>query len=210
MPRSQQNQRPSRGKRRKGRPLKNAGVARSDILRAALEVFAQRGLEGASLREIARKAKVDPALPHHYFDGKVDLFLSAVRMRLQPPSPGSVPPDETENQRAARLIRTFFERWGDGSTAQPFRALIASTAASPAVARLVQKLFVSQLFPYVAKRLGRSNADRQAGLVAAQLIGLGVIRNVLALEPLASMPLEEFSLLTAPGVAAALRTEGPP
>jgi AcrR family transcriptional regulator len=194
-----------RGKRRTGRPSQEIGVARSDILRAALAVFALRGLEGASMREIARNAKVDPALLYHYFKGKEDLFLSAVRVRLQPPSPSAIPANESQDERAARLIRTFFERWGDGSKSQAFVALVASTSASPRMARLVRNLFVSDLFPHVAKRLGRSNADIQAGLVASQLIGLGVIRNVLALEPLAGMPLADFARLAAPAVAVALR-----
>ena len=44
------------------------------ILDAARAEFAAKGYDQTSLRGIARAADVDPALVHHYFDGKPALF----------------------------------------------------------------------------------------------------------------------------------------
>lgn len=53
--------------------------SRQRILRAALGVFAESGFDGASLREIARRAKVhQPAIAYH-FDNKEMLWKSAAR-----------------------------------------------------------------------------------------------------------------------------------
>ena len=69
-----------------GRPRKERGGAstRSAILRAAADEFAERGYEAASLRAIARRAGVDSALVHHYFDGKADLFAATLEAPLRP------------------------------------------------------------------------------------------------------------------------------
>src|ERR1700679_4100590 len=60
------------------------GNARDDIVQAARETFATQGYEGTSLRAVARAAGVDAALVHHYFDGKDDLFMTAMALPFDP------------------------------------------------------------------------------------------------------------------------------
>ena len=57
---------------------------KGDIIEAATRVFARKGYDGASLRAIAREAGVDPALVHHYFDGKASLFVAAMALPFDP------------------------------------------------------------------------------------------------------------------------------
>ena len=47
------------------------------LVRAALQVLAEEGLEGLSLRGVARRAGVSRAAPYHYFSDKAEL-ISAV------------------------------------------------------------------------------------------------------------------------------------
>ena len=51
---------------------------RATIQRAALALFSSLGYDKVSLRAIARQAEVDPALIHHYFTSKSDLFAQTV------------------------------------------------------------------------------------------------------------------------------------
>lgn len=51
---------------------------REELLKAALRVFATRGVEGASMREIATEAGVVPGLLHHYFGKKELLVLEVI------------------------------------------------------------------------------------------------------------------------------------
>ena len=51
---------------------------RGTICRAALTLFSTIGYDKVSLRAIAREADVDPALIHHYFSSKSDLFAQTV------------------------------------------------------------------------------------------------------------------------------------
>ena len=57
---------------------------KGQIIDAAKRVFAAKGYDGASLRAVAREAEVDPALVHHYFDGKASLFVAAMALPFDP------------------------------------------------------------------------------------------------------------------------------
>ena len=47
-------------------------------------MLAAKGYDGASLRAVAHEAAVDPALVHHYFDGKASLFVAAMALPFDP------------------------------------------------------------------------------------------------------------------------------
>jgi len=50
------------------------------ILEAAVAVFARKGLDGATIRLVGRKAGVNSALIYYYFENKRKLFEEAIRM----------------------------------------------------------------------------------------------------------------------------------
>lgn len=54
------------------------------LLAAALKVFARDGLEGASLRAIAREAGCDPALIYYHFENKEAVFSALLEARIPP------------------------------------------------------------------------------------------------------------------------------
>jgi AcrR family transcriptional regulator len=54
------------------------GPARERILAAALEVFAERGFDGARTRDIAERAGANLGLLTYYFSGKEQLWQAAV------------------------------------------------------------------------------------------------------------------------------------
>lgn len=68
------------------RPGRRAGSpdTRAQILDAARAEFARAGLSGATVRSIATAAGVDPALVHHYFGTKQDLYLAALTIPVDP------------------------------------------------------------------------------------------------------------------------------
>ena len=52
---------------------------RERLMRTALELFSERGLDGGSMREIARRAGVNVATAYHHFGSKRGLFLAVCR-----------------------------------------------------------------------------------------------------------------------------------
>ena len=69
--------------RRRGRRPGGADT-RAALLEAARAEFAERGYEGATVRVIAERAGVDPAMVNHWFGGKEALFTAALDMPLDP------------------------------------------------------------------------------------------------------------------------------
>jgi len=59
-----------------------SGVARNDILGAALKIFARDTFEGASLQEIARIANIGQPLVHYHFGSKDNLWRAAIEYAL--------------------------------------------------------------------------------------------------------------------------------
>src|SRR5256885_14286274 len=84
---------------------------REAIVEAARKAFAERGYDRASIRAIATSAGVDPALVHHYFGTKDELFLATVNAPIDPATilPAVLAGDRDELPE--RLVRTFVSVW---------------------------------------------------------------------------------------------------
>jgi TetR/AcrR family transcriptional regulator len=65
-------------------PAKDQHETREAILRAAVELFAESGLNGASIAGIAKRAGVTKSLVMYYFPTKEELWREAVDFRIAP------------------------------------------------------------------------------------------------------------------------------
>lgn len=54
-------------------------ASRARILKAATEIFAQKGPEGTRVDEIAEKAGINKRMLYHYFGSKEDLYVEVLR-----------------------------------------------------------------------------------------------------------------------------------
>lgn len=54
-------------------------ASRARILKAATEIFAQKGPEGSRVDEIAEKAGINKRMLYHYFGSKEDLYVEVLR-----------------------------------------------------------------------------------------------------------------------------------
>ncbi|MBK0328535.1 TetR family transcriptional regulator [Rhodobacteraceae bacterium F11138] len=68
-------------KQRQRAPSKRALQSRERILDAAERVFARKGFDGATIREIAAEAGTQVGLVHHHGGGKATLFARTVERR---------------------------------------------------------------------------------------------------------------------------------
>lgn len=100
---------------RTGRRRGNAGT-RQQILDIARTQFADLGYEGVSLRGIARAAGVDPALVHHYFDGKSGLFADVMQLPLDPAVALPAVLSGDVDRLGERLLRFFLSLWESPDT----------------------------------------------------------------------------------------------
>jgi TetR/AcrR family transcriptional regulator len=63
---------------RRPRSTERDGDTRAAVLRAARTVFARRGFEGASTREVAEAAHVNNAMIYYHFKDKVELYRAVL------------------------------------------------------------------------------------------------------------------------------------
>jgi len=183
--------------RRKGSP-----DTRESILDAAREAFGARGFDGASIRTIAARAGVDPALVHHYFGTKEQLFLDTVGA---PVNPAELVPSILDGEREAigeRLVRLFLNVWGDPVNGPRLVAIVRTAIAHDWSARMLREFVVSQVLRRVVTTAGvpPEEVPVRTALVASQMIGLGIGRYVVKIEPLASADTETVVAMVGPTV----------
>ena len=72
--------------RRPGRPggAEHTEAIRAALLRAARELFARRDFKATSVREIARAARVNPAMIHYHFGDKDGLYRAMLQETIGP------------------------------------------------------------------------------------------------------------------------------
>ena len=62
-----------------GRPINaDADATRARILHSALQLFSAHGIDGASIRDVAKGAGVSLAMVHHYFGSKDELHRAVI------------------------------------------------------------------------------------------------------------------------------------
>jgi AcrR family transcriptional regulator len=79
---------------------------RQDLVVAAFEKIAEKGLEGWRLRDVASAAGIDHSTVHHYFATKQDL-LAAVADHATRPFWGTTPQEGTAQSRLRRHLATL-------------------------------------------------------------------------------------------------------
>ena len=174
---------------------------REAILGSAREAFAERGFDGASIRLIAGAAGVDPALVHHYFGTKDQLFLDAMRAPIDPTTllPAILAGDA--DGVGERLVRTLLGVW-DSPAGGAIIALFRSAVSNEPIARMMREFVVRRILRRIAKELDVDPAEApvRVNLVASQIAGLVMVRYILKVEPLATAPAETIVALVGPTI----------
>lgn len=185
---------------RRGRP-DDGGDRRGRILATATRLFGEHGFDAVSLRQVAREAKVDPALVHHYFDGKDALFSAAVSL---PADPGDILKGLDRNaaeDRGRFVAHAVIGLW-EGPQRHVLAAFFRSTIGSTARTRLLRDVVQRRILARVADGLPYDDAERElrAALAATQVVGFLLARYIVMLEPIASLPAAEAEAILAPAV----------
>jgi AcrR family transcriptional regulator len=168
------------------------------ILSAARELFAERGFEGTTIRAVAAGAGVDPALVHHYFGTKHDLFEAATQMPVDPriimaglPTSGPA--------LGVELIRRVLAVWDRPEMQDRLRGMLGSALTHEGAAESLRAMLTRGLLP-VLRDLAVDDERREwrAELVASQMAGLIVGRYVVALPRLSQASEAELAATVGP------------
>jgi len=157
------------------------------VLEAAKAEFAAGGFDAVTLRRIAVRAGVDPAMVTHHFGSKAGLYRAVLDVRLDPGAeiltvlPG--PPEEL----AVRLLTRLLAVWDSAAGAATITTLRTALQDEDST-HLLHDFVLGQVLRPLAGALPGPEEERlwRAELVASQVVGLLMARWVLRLEPLAS------------------------
>lgn len=164
------------------------------ITEAARSEFADKGYEGTSLRAVARVAGVDPALVHHYFDGKSDLFAQAVGLtRVNPAAIVERVLSGPLEGVGERLVRTFLAVWDDPGNQESLVALVRAVHTNDEVGALMREFVAREIVGRITDRTGVPDAALRGSLAAAQVIGLATTRYVVRMPAMVGAGHDELA-----------------
>lgn len=171
---------------------------RETILEAARRMFSAAGYDGATIRGIAAEAAVDPALVHHYFGTKDALFVAALQIPVNPAAVLREATAQGLDGMGGRIVRTMLTVW-DAHDAHPVLMLLRSLT-SEQVAPMMREFVTHGIMRPLVDALGSPDAPLRAALAGTQLGGLMLVRYVLEVEPLASLPPDAVAHIVGPNV----------
>jgi AcrR family transcriptional regulator len=188
-----------RDRKRPGRPA-GPSDTRDRILGSARELFARNGINNTSIRSIAAGAGVDPALVHHYFGNKKQLFAAAIRAPIDPMDIITPLREVPVDQIGHLLPRLLLPLW-DSDAGKGFIATLRSLLAGSEVSLLrsfLQEVIGVEIGSRVDDPPGSGRIRVQ--FVASQLVGVMMARYILELEPFASLPVEQIAETIGPNL----------
>ncbi len=191
--------------KRRGRRPARAGDTRELILEAARELFTTDGYDTTSMRAVALKAGVDPALVHHYFDEKADLFAEAIRAPVRPDRIIKLVLEGPKERIGESLVRTVLTTLEDERARDVLIGLMRTALGHDFAARMLRQFLVREVFHRLAVALAGDgeegeldDGELRATLAASQIVGLVMVRLGVRAEPLASAPIEEIAARVGP------------
>jgi AcrR family transcriptional regulator len=185
-------------KRRPGRPPGNSRT-REEIATAARRHFAELGYERTTIRGIARKAGVDPALVHHFFGSKQKLFLSVTELPFRPEETLPSVLAGRRSEAGLRLARFAVGLLENPEAREILTGILRAAVSEPEAAQMARELATEPIVGAIAETLGADDAPLRANLISSQSVGLVMARYILRVEPLASMAPDELVETIAPG-----------
>ncbi|WP_457966569.1 TetR family transcriptional regulator [Arthrobacter sp. D1-29] len=176
-------------------------ASRAHILNTARRLFAEHGFEGTSLRQVAREAEVDPAMIHHFFKGKDELFALSVALPADRAKVLEGVDRHEPGHRAEAIVWAVLRLW-ESPAQHSLVAFLRGTIGSKAKTLLLREMVTRTILSRIMAGVPGPPQDvaLRANLVATQMVGLMLVRYVVRLEPLASASPEDVVALIAPNI----------
>ena len=179
----------------KSRAAKRAATAQR-ILDAARAEFGEHGLEGATIRAIARRANVDPSLVMQHYGSKAALFAMAIQ--LDGASAGDIEAhlhDVLDVRLAALPAET--------------KALVRSMLTAPEAAASMSA-FLNERVANLSRAMGGDDADLRAALIVSSILGLTIARHFLQLDAFSSASDADIARVARPWVTTGVDPDAQP
>jgi AcrR family transcriptional regulator len=153
-------------------------ATKAALLQAAAELFAERGFDQTTVRDVGARAGVNQALLFRYFGSKQELFAEVLNHHSKALL-DELPAEELPERILAGILSP--ERSGGGE--HQFVGMLRSFSDERA-AQLLREELGGRYTARLAELSDAPDAELRADLVLAWLFGLGMVRSVLRKQPL--------------------------
>jgi AcrR family transcriptional regulator len=189
------------GTRRGRRKTAQIGAdARTQIVEAARAGFTRNGYDATSMRAVAREAGVDPALVHHYFAEKADLFAASVDVPIRPDRLVAEILRGPRDAIGVTIVRTIVTQLDSRPIRDASLALLRTALGHEFAARMLRQFMVREVLGRIASELDAPDAELRASLAASQIVGLIIARYGIRLGALAEASPDEVVARVGPVV----------
>lgn len=180
-----------------GRPIGDAST-RDQVLAAARQAFTEKGYTGASIRQVAAQAGVDPGMIRHWFGDKAGLFRAAMEPSVDPDAVLADVLAGGPEGLGERLLRRMIGVWDGAGAHSPMIIMVRSAVSHEESTALLRSFITQQILGRLSGVLGGPDGSLRAALVGSQMIGLVMARYIVRVEPLASASAAEVVAAVAP------------
>lgn len=184
-----------RGRRRTGE-----ADAREQIVAAASREFLAHGYDAVSMRAIARRADVDPALVHHYFADKAELFAESVSVPIRPDQIIKEVLRGPRESIGVNLVTAALTAMENGKARERVISLIRTALGHDFAATMLRQFLVREVMRRIADELDVDDGEMRATAAASQLVGLFLVRYGVKIEPLARASIAEVAARIGPAI----------
>ena len=164
--------------------LRNATATREAMLVSARRHFARESYEQVGLRDIAGDAGVDPALVSRYFGSKEALFKAVLQGHDK-----NMFRDVGREALPQHLADLFMDKAPScGATAEKAERLmiLLRSSSSTKASEIVRESISEDMLDPIARVLTGDDAQLRASLCIAVMMGSGMVRTALGIDPLCS------------------------
>ncbi|MCU1621231.1 MAG: transcriptional regulator, TetR family [Frankiales bacterium] len=164
------------------------------ILEAARALFAESGFEKTTIRAVAAKAGIDPALVMQYYGNKEGLFAASARWQVDHKRIGSAALGDIPHIAIEDLFATF----EDPSHRDETIALLRNCLTHDSALEIVRDEVMCETQEMIARTIGGDDAELRAGLLGSTMMGLILGRYLLELPAVKAASREDLERVLLP------------
>jgi AcrR family transcriptional regulator len=160
-------------------------------------MFGEAGFERATIRGIAARAGVDPALVHHHFGAKQDLFAAAHKLPVNPAAMIAVAVGKPVDEVAETVVRLYLGVLA--APGSPALSLLRAAATNESAARMLGEYIENVLLNNAQQLTDLPDARLRIALLGSHMIGVVFARSLIGISEL-QLGIDELVPLLTPMV----------
>jgi AcrR family transcriptional regulator len=169
---------------------------REHILVAARNQFGARGYDGTTIRGIAAEAGVNPALIHHFFGTKDQVFVAALALPIDPATAVATVLDGPREEAGKRILQLFLRLWREPVSRASFLALVRSVSTNEQAATMLRGFIEQVMLARISEALDIPKLRLTA--LISHVMGIAMTRYILGVDPIASVSEDDLVELISP------------